>query len=50
MTGTNINLPRFRNTIMTNQIHTLRNAFVAVSFAFLASVVLTAGAVAPAIA
>ncbi len=50
MTGTNFNLPRFRNTTMTKQISTLRNAFIAVSFAFLASLVLTAGAVAPAIA
>lgn len=50
MTGTHFNLPRFRNTTMTKQINTLRNAFIAVSFAFLASLVLTAGAVAPAIA
>ncbi len=35
---------------MTNQINTLRNAFLAVSLAFLASAVLMAGAVAPAIA
>lgn len=50
MTGSYFNLPRFRTDMMSNQIHTLRNAFVAVSFAFLASLVLTAGAVAPAIA
>ncbi len=50
MTGSHFNLPRFRTDTMSNQINTLRTAFVAISFAFLASVVLTAGAVAPAIA
>jgi hypothetical protein len=49
MTG-HRNKPRFRIKTMTYQAATVRNAFVAVAFTFLASVIFMAGAVGPAIA
>ena len=42
--------PRFREQIMTYEAANVRNAFVAVTIAFLASAVLMAGAVGPAVA
>jgi hypothetical protein len=42
--------PRFKDHTMHYQAANLRNAFVAVAFAFLASAIFMAGAVGPAIA